>query len=244
MITNRILERIRKGEKALGLEMTQPSEELVELAGRMGLDFVSFDGQHSPQDPQTIENMCRVADGFGITPAMRIPDHRESTILSYLDRGIKQITVPNLQTKEQAEEIVRYSYFGPKGVRSATSFRVAFESGAGGRAELFEAMNANTLVNAQIESVEALKNLDEILTVDGLDFFGAGTEDMAISMGLVGQHAHPKVAEAYEEAEAKIRAAGKFWLVDHTETVNAVGTILGAMGEMLQEHGRESQLSF
>lgn len=244
MIANRILERIRNGEKALGLDMSQPSEELVEMAGRMGLDFVSFDGQHSPQDPQTIENMCRVADGFGITPTMRIPDHRETTILSYLDRGIKGITVPNLRTREQAEAIVRYSYFGPKGVRSSTSLRVAFESGPGGRAELFKAINDNTMVTVQLESVEVLENLDEILTVDGLDYFGGGSEDMAISMGLVGQHTHPKVEQAYEEARAKIRAAGKVWIADHTESVNAFGVTMGAASEMLQKHGRESKLAF
>lgn len=51
MIANKILERARQGEMALGLGMGQPSGELVELAGRMGLDFVSFDGQHSPVPP-------------------------------------------------------------------------------------------------------------------------------------------------------------------------------------------------
>ncbi len=244
MITNKILDRMRAGEKALGLSMTQPSEELVELAGRMGLDFVNFDGQHSPQDPQVIENMCRVADGFGVTPGMRIPDGQESTILNYLDRGIRQITVPNLQTKEQAEEIVRYSFFGPKGIRSSTSLRVAFESGPGGRAELFQAINDNTILCAQLESVTAMENLDDILTVDGLDYFGGGPEDMAISMGMVGQHTHPKVAAVYEEAEAKIRAAGKFWMGDHTESVNAFGAIMGAASEMLGQHGRESKLAF
>ena len=244
MITNKILERMRAGEKALGLSMTQPSEELVELVGRMGLDFVAFDGQHSPQDPQVIENMCRVADGYGVTPTMRVPDGEESTILNYLDRGIKQITVPNLRTKEQAEAIVRYSYFGPKGVRSSTSLRMAFLSGPGGRAEMFQAINDATMVCAQLESVEAMENLDDILTVDGLDYFGGGPEDMAISMGLVGQHTHPKVAAAYEEAQAKIRAAGKVWIADHTESVNAFVAIMDAASEMLQRHGRESKLAF
>ena len=83
MITNKILERARNGQKALGLTLSDPSEELVEMAGRMGLDFVGFDGQHSPLTPERVEQLCRVADGFGVTPTMRIPDQRESTILSY-----------------------------------------------------------------------------------------------------------------------------------------------------------------
>ena len=52
MISNKILEQIEQGEKALGLAMTQPSDEQVEMAGRMGLDFVQFDGQHSPFPPR------------------------------------------------------------------------------------------------------------------------------------------------------------------------------------------------
>ena len=245
MITNKILERIRAGEKALGLSITQPSEELVELAGRMGLDFVSFDGQHSPQDPQVIENMCRVADGFGVTPTMRIPDGQESTILNYLDRGIRQITVPNLQTKEQAEDIVRYSFFGPKGIRSSTSLRVAFESGPGGRAELFQAINDNTIVCAQLESVQAMENLDDILTVDGLDYFGGrprghGPYRWAWSASTPTRRSRPST----KRAEAKIRAAGKVWLGDHSESVNVFGAIMGAASELLRQHGRESKLAF
>jgi len=67
---------------------------------------------------------------------------------------------------------------------------------------------------------------------------------MAISMGLVGQHTHPKVEQAYEEARAKIRAAGKVWIADHTESVNAFGVTMSAASEMLQKHGRESNLTF
>ena len=100
MALNRVLERARKGEKALGLSLSEPSDELVEHAGRMGLDFVHLDGQHSPFPPEVVDRLCRIADGTGITITMRVPDHQESTILSYLDRGVRLIVVPNLQTRE------------------------------------------------------------------------------------------------------------------------------------------------
>ena len=78
MFTNNCLTRIRNGEKALGLDMSDPSEELVELAGRIGLDFVGFDGQHSPITPERVGQLCRVAIGFGVTPIMRVPDGRRA----------------------------------------------------------------------------------------------------------------------------------------------------------------------
>ena len=241
MIENRILERTSRGEKALGLNMSEPSEELVELAGRMGLDFVHFDGQHSPFSPEAVDRLCRVADGFGITPTMRVPDHQESTILSYLDRGIRQITVPNLQTKEEALALVKYSFYAPIGLRSATSLRTAFNLEAD-RPKLFADVNANTMLVPQLESATALDNLDEILTVDGIDYFTKGLEDLAQSMGLPGQHTHPRVQQAWQEAQDRVRAAGKGFLEDVSETVPVVGAVHAAAVELLEKHGRSSKL--
>ena len=146
MFKNKILERARNGEKALGLTMNDPSEELVELAGRMGLDFVNFDGQHWPITPERVGQLCRVADGFGLTPTMRVPDGEESTILSYLDRGIMQIMVPNLLSRQEAEDLVKYSFFAPLGLRSATSYAMVMHQDGPERSAMFEEVNANVVV--------------------------------------------------------------------------------------------------
>lgn len=244
MFTNKILERISRGEKALGLSMSDPSVELVELAGRMGLDFVGFDGQHSPITPERVEQLCTVADGFGITPTMRIPDGQESTILSYLDRGIRQITVPNLQTKEEAEALVKYVYFAPLGLRSATSIRMVFNQEGGDRTKLFEDVNANTMITPQLESYTSYENLDEILTVDGIGGFGGGKEDMAQSLGLPGQHASQEVEDVYVKIKEKVRASGKIWVEDSIETVAVFGSIMEDCQELLEKHGRKSELGW
>ena len=243
MVKNKILERIHNGEKALGLTMSDPSEELVEMAGRMGLDFVGFDGQHSPLTPERVGQLCRVADGFDVTPVMRVPDQHESTILSYLDRGIRQITVPNLLTKEEAEAIVKYSYFAPLGLRSATSLRTVFNQ-TGSRKELFEQVNANTIVVCQLESITAFGNLDEILSVEGLTYFGGGPEDIAQSMGLPGGHDDPRAVEAYRKACEKVRASGKFMMEDFIESVPVFQSVQGVVEKLLEKHGRKTTLSF
>ena len=80
MRTNNILERIGRGEKAMGVHFSFPSEEVVEMCGRLGLDFVFFDGQHSAYTPELIGRMCYVAEGNGLTPMMRIPDHSPSVV--------------------------------------------------------------------------------------------------------------------------------------------------------------------
>ena len=242
MIENRILWRKARGEKALGLSMNEPSEELAELAGRMGLDFVSLDSQHAPVTPRQAGTICRIAEGFGMTTSMRIQDGAESTILSYLDRGVQVIVVPNLETREAAEALVKYTFFAPLGLRSSTSRPMALRQDGPERAGLFEAANRNTLVVPQIESVTAVDNLDEILRVDGIGFFGGGPEDMAQSLGLPGGHADPRVAEQFARARAKVEAAGKHMWDDFTEYVQVFGVVKGAMEEALARLGRSSKL--
>ena len=244
MIENRILWRKARGEKALGVSMNEPSEEVVELAGRMGLDFVSLDGQHAPVSPQQVGTICRIAEGFGMTTTMRISDGAESTILSYLDRGVQLIVVPNLQTREEAEALVKYTFFAPLGLRSSTSYPMVLRQDGAERISLFEAANRNTLLVPQLESVTSVENLDEILQVDGIDFFAGGPEDMAQSLGIPGGHADPRVAEQYARAEAKVRAAGKFMLGDHTESVQVLGVVKGAIEEALAGLGRTSALAW
>ncbi len=244
MFTNNCLTRIRNGEKALGLAMSDPSEELVELAGRVGLDFVAFDGQHSPITPERVGRLCRVAIGFGVTPIMRVPDGRESTILSYLDRGIRQITVPNLQTREEAEALVKFSYFAPLGLRSATSLAMVFHQDTDSRADLMADVNDNLVVVPQIESATCVDNLEDILQVDGLQYFAEGREDMAQSLGIPGGNADPRVDDAYARARAKLKAAGKEMWIDHVESIDVVGLVRGGAEDLLRKHNREPRMKW
>lgn len=224
--------------------MNEPSEELVELAGRMGFDFVNLDGQHAPVTPQQVGAVCRIAEGFGMSTTMRIPDGAESTILSYLDRGVQLIVVPNLQTRAEAEALVKYTFFAPLGLRSSTSHAMVLRQDGPDRSGLFDAANRNTLLVPQIESVTGVDNLDGILQVEGIDFFGGGPEDMAQSLGIPGGHADPRVAEQYARMEAKVKAAGKHLLADHVESVQVFGVVKQALDEALAAAGRTSALAW
>ena len=244
MFKNNILERIRNGEKGLGLSMNDPSEEQVELAGRMGLDFVNFDGQHRPITPERVGQLCKVAHGFGVTPTMRVPDGEESTILSYLDRGIMQITVPNLLSRQQAEDLVRYTFFAPLGLRSATSFDMVMHQDGPERLALMEEVNANVVLVPQIENVRTVEILEDIMEVEGIDYFGTGNEDMAQSLGIPGGHADPRVAEVYETARKKMAAVGKGFFNDVTENVSVIGMVKDGIAQLLETHGRKSTMGW
>ena len=232
-MANKIIEKMDKGEKAVGLSLSFYADEMVELAGAMGLDFVNYDGQHAPVTPETIDRFCRLCDGWGVTPTMRVPDQIPSNILNYIDRGIKAITVPFVNTRAEAEAVVDCCYFAPKGHRSYTSKRVMRFGLVDDLKDMMDRTNDDLLVMPQIEDIKAYNNLDEILKVDGIKVFAGGPNDLAQSMGHPGQPDHPDCLKVTDEGTAKIHAAGKFRNENVMISVDATIAVRDAMRSML-----------
>ncbi len=233
MPVNKIIEKMQRGEKAVGIALSFYSDEIIELAGVMGLDFVSYDGQHAPTTPETIDRFCRMCDGWGVTPAMRVPDQIQSNILNYLDRGMRAITIPNLETKEQAEKLVEYCYFAPRGLRSYTSKRVTRFGFETDLRAMMDRTNDELLIMPQLESITAYNNLDEILSVDGIEVFAGGPNDLAQSMGFPGMPGQLECLKVTEEGLAKIHAAGKKRDSEVMVSVDATIAVKDAVTAML-----------
>ena len=195
MRTNNIITRMKAGEMAYGCNLSFPSSTLIELMGRVGFDFVMFDGEHGPFTPEVLDDLCRFADMAGLTPVARVPNIEDSTILRFLDRGIMGIMGPHIINKERAEQLAQACRYAPRGKRSFGSGRGAYFGDYESGPAYMEHTNSNILVMAQLEDVQALDNIDEILSVDGIDIYSSGAQDIAQSMGLPGQPNHPKVKE-------------------------------------------------
>mgnify|MGYP001208449789 FL=1 len=238
MPTNKIIEKMRRGERALGLDLNFYSDELIEVAGLMGLDYVNYDGQHGPITPETIDRFCRMCDGYGLTPSMRVPDHQRGNILNYLDRGIRSIIVPLTETKEQAKSLVRSCFFAPIGLRSFTGQRILRYGLGGDFKTVMEDTNASFLLVPQLETITAYNNLDEILTVNGIEVFAGGPSDLAQSMGHVGEADHPDCLRVTTEGEAKIHAAGKKLSSEVMLGLNATESVQDSIAAFLKENGR------
>lgn len=239
MISNKIIQRMHCGEVALGLEMSFYSDDLVELAGLMGLDYVHYDGQHGPITPETIDRFCRMSDGYGLTPSMRVPDHQAGNILNYLDRGIRSITVPITETKQHAEALVKACFFAPMGLRSFTGQRILRYGLGGDSKAVMEDTNKNFLLVPQLETITAYNNIEEILEVDGIEVFAGGPNDLAQSLGHVGEPDHPECLKVTLEGKTKIHAAGKKVSSDVMVTLNATTSVRDAIAAFLKENGRQ-----
>jgi 4-hydroxy-2-oxoheptanedioate aldolase len=181
------------------------SAGLVELLGRMGFDAVFIDCEHGAVGWEDVEHMVRAAELTDVTPIVRVQSNDHSTITRALDRGAGGVQVPHINTRAQAEEAVRAAKFAPLGHRGYAGGRSAL----GVKGSFTEHANAETMVVAMLEEVEALRNLDAILKVEQIDAFFVAPGDLSQSMGYPGQMDHPDVRAAVDDAVRRIRAAGR-----------------------------------
>ena len=212
--------------------------DLVELFGAIGYDFVMIDGEHGSMSLEDVEHMVRAAEGFGITPIARIPNHEDSTILRFLDRGVQGIIVPHVNTREVAEAVARAARYHPDGHRGMAGGR-PHDYGVGvTRDQSTRWLNAQLLVIPMIEETCAVDNLDAILTVPGVDVLHVASGDLGQSMGNPGA---PAVRQLMRQVIPRIRAGGKLVGVGGNAPEDAAGVAefikLGANLVTISAHG-------
>jgi 2-keto-3-deoxy-L-rhamnonate aldolase RhmA len=203
-----IRQRLREGETVLGqlvLEFFTPG--LGPILDAAGLDYVIFDMEHGRCDIALLEQMIASCRGSRIVPMARVPDLNYAPLARVLDLGARGVMVPRVETRQQAEAIVRALKYAPQGNRGV-AVGVAHDLYRDGGAEFFHQCNEDTLVILQVESVKAMENLDAIASTPGVDVIWVGQYDLIVSMGLPAQFDHPRVLQAMDDIVAACRRHG------------------------------------
>ena len=216
MIENSILRTNKTGKKANVFELTFPSTQLVELAIHVGFDAIHLDGEHGTFSETDVDNICRIANGFGKSVTARVPDNSPYQINLYLDRGIQGIIGPHINSKDDAQKLVEACLFPGSGKRSwgggrGTEFNddTKIKEAYQGKLNFSTWSNQNMLVIAQIESKDASENIDGILSVKGLSGITGGPNDFAASLGFPGEPDNKIRIEHTKKVEEKARKTGK-----------------------------------
>src|SRR5687768_17738314 len=178
--------------------------DLIDYLGPSGLDGVWIETEHGTPDFQDIADLSRAADLWGMASVVRIHQNDPGLIGRILDCGASGVCVPHVSTKEAALRVVRGGRFAPVGMRGMYGGRRSY-----GVADYYRCANDEVCLVVLIEEQEALDNLDEILTVDGIDVFQVAPSDLSQSMGHIGHAEHPEVQAAIDGAIRKIIAAGR-----------------------------------
>lgn len=194
---------------------------LIEIMGYSGFDFVIIDLEHGPNSVETVQNLVRAAQVSGVLPIVRVKESNPSIIGEVLDIGAGGIQVPQIISKEGAEEVIKLAKYSPEGMRGICRFVRAAGYSSVDRYRYFKEAN-ESLIILQLEGVEAICNLDEILTVPGIDIIFIGPYDLSQSLGVPGQVDHPlvcnKMAEIADKCKNRGIVAGTF--VDSIENAN------------------------
>lgn len=205
---NTFKKALQEGKQQYGFWLGLCSPLSAELCGHTGYDWVLVDGEHAPNDLNTVFAQLQAIAGTPAHPIVRLAEGDTAVIKQYLDAGVQTLLVPMVETAEQARELVRAVQYPPKGVRGVGT-ALARAARWNMVDNYFETVDEEMCLLIQIESVTGLNNLDEILTVEGVDGVFIGPADLAASMGYLGSPAHPEVKTAVETATQKIRQAGK-----------------------------------
>jgi 4-hydroxy-2-oxoheptanedioate aldolase len=202
---NKAKQRIRSGKPVFGCWIKSGSAAAVEVAGKIGFDFVLLDTEHGALDSLTVENLIRAADVTGVSPIVRVGENLPIHILRNLDSGAHGVFIPQVESRDDAERAVRAARYAPDGERGSAFSQRCADWGFADPATYYASENEATMVVANIESAAGVDNIDAIASVRGLDVLNIGPADLAQSMGLVGQGNHPSVQAAIN----KIIEAGK-----------------------------------
>lgn len=168
-----------RGEAVVNGWLAIPSGFSAEVMAHQGFDSLTVDMQHGVVDYEHAVAMLQGISCTGVIPLARVPWLDPGRIMKILDAGAFGIICPMINTREQAEALVAACKYPPLGYRSWGPVRASIYAGA----DYGDHANADLVVMPMIETVEALKNLDDILSVKGVDAVYVGPADLSLALG-------------------------------------------------------------
>ncbi len=223
MRKNTIKEIWNRGESVINGWCSIPSSFSTEIMAHQGFDSITIDMQHGLVDYQVAVTMLQAISSTSVIPLTRVPWNDPGTLMKILDAGSYGVICPMINTREDAESLVRACKYPPDGFRSFGPIRAKYSSGGAihGGGDYHNYANEETLVIPQIETREAIKNLDKILTTPGIGAIYIGPGDLAMALGKEPRKGQtdPEFIEARQEILKKAKHYGIPAGI-HTNSVN------------------------
>ena len=175
---NPVKEKLQKGEVTIGTFIKIGHPDISERLSMVGFDWLLFDAEHGPLGFETMQMMMQSMRGDSCVPFVRVEWNDPVFIKRALDIGAYGVLIPWVNTGEEAAAAVRACKYPPEGIRGCAPGRAALIDSA----DYIATANKAILIAVQIETAEAIKNIDDILAVDGVDIGYIGPTDLSMSM--------------------------------------------------------------
>jgi 4-hydroxy-2-oxoheptanedioate aldolase len=206
MRENRLRTLWKNDQAAVNGWLAIPSSFSAETMAHQGWDTLTIDLQHGVLDYQAMIPMLQAISTTATVPVVRVPWLEPGILMKTLDAGAYAVICPMVNTREDAQKLVAWTTYAPKGTRSFGPIRALLYGGAD-----YPAHANETIVRfAMIETAQALDNLDGILSVEGLDAVYIGPSDLSLALGCrpVFDDVDPPVAQAIDHILARAKAHG------------------------------------
>lgn len=202
---NQVKDKLKAGETAVGTTASVDSE--VGFLADSGFDFILFDTQHSPVEIKQLQPALAAMRRRSAIPIVRVGDNRPDQICYALDLGAKGIIVPMVNNKAEAVNMAKWCKYPFEGERSSAGMRGEWGEFDNYR-DYMDAVNEQLLVIPMIETVEAMENIDDILSVPGIDVLLIGPSDLSINLDVALDYRNPKYLEALDTIAAACAKVG------------------------------------
>jgi 4-hydroxy-2-oxoheptanedioate aldolase len=207
MQNNKFKEALKEGRLQIGLWSSLCSTIAAQVLGDSGFDWIVIDGEHAPNELQDIVAQMQVLSSTNASAIVR-PAWLDTVVIKrILDAGAQTILVPFVQNEEQAKLAVASVRYPPAGIRGVAP--VIRASHYGRVDNYLKLADAQMCLLVQVETKEALVNLESIANVDGVDGVFIGPSDLAASLGHIGNPAHAVVQAALLDAVTRLKTLGK-----------------------------------
>jgi 2-keto-3-deoxy-L-rhamnonate aldolase RhmA len=206
MFTNPLKARLTQGLPAVGQWISLPCASVAEILVAHNPDWLLVDTEHGPITWEMLEDILRGMRGTTVPPLARVRANDPAIIKQVLDRGVYGVLVPLVSTPDDARAAVAASRYPPEGMRGVAGTRV---SGFGSTLpDYFERWNSQVVVGVQIETTEALANVEKIAAVPGIDILFIGPNDLSASLGVFRKFDHPDYVNAVDRIVKAAQAHG------------------------------------
>ncbi len=242
-------ERFRKGDELIGIFVKTPAHNGVEVLGATDLDFLVLDQEHSPFDLNAIDSCLMAANAADMPTFVRIQQNTATGMLYPLDCGATGVIVPHIATRAKAEEIgAGGRYAGGK--RGFAGTNRAGGYGTKSMGEYIAEADSQTTIIAQIEDVEAVENIQEIVSVENIDGIFLGRADLTVGFGATSPSdtvvvdAVRHVCAVARDADLPIAAYAKTQEIDMLRELGVTMFTVGSEHSLLQSGVKDIIASF
>ena len=212
---NSLKAKLKKGEIAIGTTISIGHPDIAETLGQLGYDWMLIDTEHAPLEVGMVQLLMQAMRSSPTVPIVRVPWNDLVLIKRALDIGAYGIIVPWVNTKEEAERAVQAIKYPPTGLRGFGPRRASLVD-----SDYIKTADDELILGVQIETQKAIENLDEILSVKGIDAAVIGPADLSFSLGMLMQYDNPKFNAALDKVVAaakRHKVAAGFLAVDDVE---------------------------